>query len=77
MRRRISLDMLHALREAEAQLVSWRNSPLRPLLEDALASVDRVDLDGVASDLESTNNKVESFDLFTSGKIYMQYIEIL
>ncbi|OTA18057.1 chromosome segregation protein SMC [Xenorhabdus vietnamensis] len=61
-RRRISLDMLHALRDAEGQLASWRNSPLRPLLEDAIASVDRADLDGVASDLESANSKVESFD---------------
>lgn len=61
-RRRISLDMLHALRDAEGQLASWRNSPLRPLLEDAIASVDRADLDRVASDLESANAKVESFD---------------
>ena len=31
-RRRIALDMLDALRDAEGQLGSWRNSPLRPLL---------------------------------------------
>lgn len=38
-RRRISLDLLDALRDAENQLGSWRNSPLRPLLEDAVASI--------------------------------------
>ncbi|MGY0219162.1 ATP-dependent nuclease [Endozoicomonadaceae bacterium StTr2] len=59
-RRRISLDMLHALRDAEGQLASWRNSPLRPLLEDAISSVDRADLERIASDLESANDKVES-----------------
>ncbi|HFD3581267.1 AAA family ATPase [Vibrio parahaemolyticus] len=61
-RRRISLDMLHALRDAEGQLASWRNSPLRPLLEDAMASVARTDLESVANDLESANAKIESFE---------------
>lgn len=50
-RRRIALDMLDALRNAEGQLGSWRNSPLRPLLEDAIAGVDGAALDGVAADL--------------------------
>lgn len=61
-RRRISLDMLHALRDAEGQLASWRNSPLRPLLEDAMASVERTDLESVANDLESANARIESFE---------------
>lgn len=60
-RRRIALDMLDALRDAEGQLSSWRNSPLRPLLEDAIASVNRADLDGVAADLEVATRKMESF----------------
>lgn len=58
-RRRIGLDMLDALRDAEGQLASWRNSPLRPLLEDAIASVSRIDLDGVAADLEGASKKLE------------------
>lgn len=58
-RRRISLDMLDALRDAEGQLGSWRNSPLRPLLEDAVASVSRLDLDGVAADLQAATAKLE------------------
>lgn len=60
-RRRIALDMLDALRDAEGQLASWRNSPLRPLLEDAVASVDRSELDDVASALEAATKKLESF----------------
>lgn len=60
-RRRIGLDMLDALRDAEGQLASWRSSPLRPLLEDAVASVSRPELDGVAADLESATKKMEGF----------------
>jgi putative ATP-dependent endonuclease of OLD family len=60
-RRRIALDMLDALRDAEGQLGSWRNSPLRPLLEGAIASVSRADLDAVAGDLEAATKKLEGF----------------
>ncbi|EOF4946922.1 ATP-dependent endonuclease [Enterobacter kobei] len=60
-RRRIAIDMLDALRDAEAQLASWRNSPLRPLLEDAFGSLSRVDLDRVASALESATGTMEAF----------------
>ncbi|MGV4072445.1 ATP-dependent nuclease [Citrobacter freundii] len=60
-RRRIAMDMLDALRDAEAQLASWRNSPLRPLLEDAFGSLSRADLDRVASALESATDIMEAF----------------
>lgn len=60
-RRRIALDMLDALRDAEGQLASWRSSPLRPLLEDAVGSIDRSDLDQVGADLESATKKMEAF----------------
>lgn len=60
-RRRIALDMLDALRDAEGQLSSWRNSPLRPLLEDAIASVSRTELNGVATDLDAATTKMEGF----------------
>lgn len=39
-RHRITLDVLHALRDAEGDLNTWYRSPLRPLLEEALNSVD-------------------------------------
>lgn len=61
LRRQIALDMLDALRDAEGQLASWRHSPLRPLLEDAVASINRTELDGVAADLEAATKKMESY----------------
>lgn len=60
-RRRIALDLLDALRDAEGQLASWRHSPLRPLLEDAVASVSPPELEGVAAHLEAATKKMESF----------------
>ena len=57
----MGLDMLDALRDAEGQLGSWRNSPLRPLLEDAIAAVGRPELDRVAADLEAATKKLEAF----------------
>ncbi|MBB3695571.1 AAA family ATPase [Sphingomonas sp. BK580] len=60
-RRRIALDMLDALRDAEGQLGSWRSSPLRPLLEDAIAGVDRASLDAVAADLDRATRALEGF----------------
>lgn len=60
-RRRISIDMLDALRDAEAQLASWRNSPLRPLLENAFASLSRDDLDSVATELQAATETMEKF----------------
>ncbi len=60
-RRRIAIDMLDALRDAEGQLGSWRNSPLRPLLEDAIAGVDRASLDAVAADLDRATRALEAF----------------
>lgn len=60
-RRRIALDMLDALRDAEGQLGSWRSSPLRPLLEDAVAAVSRQDLAAVAGDLEAATSRLEGF----------------
>lgn len=60
-RRRIAIDLLDALRDAEGQLGSWRASPLRPLLEDAVAAVNRPDLHSIASDLETATRKLEAF----------------
>lgn len=62
LRRRIALDMLDALRDAEGQLGSWRNSPLRPLLEDAISGVDGAELQKVADDLDSAANALEAIE---------------
>jgi putative ATP-dependent endonuclease of OLD family len=47
-RRRMPLDFLHALRDAEGDLESWRRSPLRPLLDAAIAETPEKDLQAVA-----------------------------
>jgi putative ATP-dependent endonuclease of the OLD family len=60
-RRRIAMDVLDALRDAEGQLGTWRSSPLRPLLEDAIAGVARTDLDAVAAELDAATKMLEAF----------------
>lgn len=40
LRRMLPMDVQAALRDAEKDLASWRNSPLRPLIEDLAASLD-------------------------------------
>lgn len=61
-RRRIGLDMLGALRDAEGQLSSWRNSPLRPLLDDAIVSIPDDKINEVAVQAESVTKKLEEFE---------------
>lgn len=61
LRRRIALDMLDALRDAETQLTSWRNSPLRPLLEEAVGAVSNADLEKVTQNLEEANKVMAGF----------------
>lgn len=60
-RRRLALDLLDALRDAENQLGSWRSSPLRPLLEEAIGEVPKADIDRVAANLASNNDTLVSF----------------
>lgn len=42
LRRRITMDVLPALRDAEGDLSVWQRSPLRPLIEEAFKSVDTI-----------------------------------
>lgn len=60
-RRRIAIDLLDALRDAEGQLGTWRSSPLRHLLEEAISGISRADLDAVAADLEKATKALEAF----------------
>lgn len=61
LRRRISLDLLPALRDAEGDLAMWRKSPLRPLLERAFAAVSKDDLNDVRSAVTAATNKLAKF----------------
>lgn len=61
LRRRISLDLLPALRDAEGDLAMWRKSPLRPLLERAFAAVSNEDLNDVRSAVTEATNMLAEF----------------
>jgi putative ATP-dependent endonuclease of OLD family len=58
LRRRAPLDVIHALRDAEADLASWRRSPLRPLLTTAAALVDLRVKDALAKGVDEATEKV-------------------
>jgi putative ATP-dependent endonuclease of OLD family len=47
LRRRITMDLLPALRDAEGDLAAWRRSPLRPLVEDAFVGIDKAELEEI------------------------------
>jgi putative ATP-dependent endonuclease of OLD family len=62
LRRRLSLDLLPALRDAESDLAAWRRSPLRPLVEEAFNSVDETQLQAVAKAIQDATAKLSAFD---------------
>lgn len=47
LRRRVTMDLLPALRDAEGDLAAWRRSPLRPLVEDAFVGIDKAALEAI------------------------------
>ncbi|HEY2181090.1 MAG TPA: AAA family ATPase [Solirubrobacteraceae bacterium] len=51
---------MHALRDAEGDIASWRRSPLRPLLEEISRSTPAEELERVAEALESASEIVRS-----------------
>ncbi len=50
-RRRLPLDLLPALRDAEGDLANWRRSPLRPLLDEVSSRIDREALESIAENI--------------------------
>lgn len=60
-RRRIAMDLLPALRDAEGDLATWRRSPLRPLLERAFASVPTEELRGVRDTVHAATRQLAEF----------------
>src|ERR1700747_1142915 len=66
LRRRIAMDLLPALRDAEGDLASWRRSPLRPLIEQAFGGVARDELQKAADSVEAAAQKITEFDAVKS-----------
>ena len=61
-RRRICLDVLPALRDAEGELSTWRTSPLRPLLDDAIAKIDRADLEEISEEINEATGSMTALE---------------
>lgn len=57
-RKRIPLEVLHALRDAEGDLARWSRSPLRPLLDHVEAEVDSSELATIAEGISKETKKV-------------------
>ena len=61
LRRRIAMDLMPALRDAEGDLAAWRRSPLRPLLERAFAGVSGRDLQDVCDAIHAATRQLAEF----------------
>lgn len=57
-RRRLPMDLLPALRDAEGDLANWRRSPLRPLLDEVATNMDRSVLDGIATEIAEATSTI-------------------
>lgn len=62
LRRRLTMDLLPALRDAEGDLATWRRSPIRPLIENAFREIDQSDLEAIGQSIEETTAKIAEFD---------------
>ncbi len=58
LRRRLPMELLHALRDCEADLARWTRSPLRPLLDQAVEEMDAADLAGYAEKIEEASEEL-------------------
>ncbi len=56
LRRMLPLDVQVALRDAEKDLASWRNSPLRPLIEELATSLDQ----GAREEIQEQVNEAQA-----------------
>lgn len=56
LRRRLPMELLHALRDCEADLARWTRSPLRPLLDEAVKKMDAAELTEYAEKIEEASN---------------------
>lgn len=62
LRRRITMDLLPALRDAEGDLATWRRSPLRPLIENAVKGIDQEELKVIGEAIGKATEKITDFD---------------
>ena len=58
LRKRIPMEVLAALRDAEGDLARWSKSPLKPLIDRAKSSVERAALEALAKGVSTETEKV-------------------
>src|SRR3546814_3127668 len=56
------MDVLPALPISEGDLAAWRRSPLRPLIEDAFAGIDRDELAAVGDQIAQATAAMAGFE---------------
>ncbi|WP_395495698.1 ATP-dependent nuclease [Acetobacter sp. KSO5] len=61
LRRRVTMDLLPALRDAEGDLAAWRRSPLRPLVEDAFVAIDATKLEEIGEKIAEASKAAIQF----------------
>lgn len=57
-RRRLAMDLVPALRDAEGDLASWRRSPLRPLLSKMADGITAEEKEGIAAEVEAATQSI-------------------
>ncbi|MDQ2139873.1 AAA family ATPase [Alcaligenaceae bacterium B3P038] len=78
-RRELPMDYLSALRDAEGDLLNWRRSPLRPIIEELTASLDeetRDELEQLVSDAQSTLAQRPEVAA-AAGKVFDRLVEMV
>lgn len=78
-RRELPMDYLSALRDAEGDLLNWRRSPLRPIIEELTASLDektRKELQQLVSNAQSTLARRPEVSA-AAGKVYGRLVEMV
>ncbi|EPT7062068.1 ATP-dependent nuclease [Cronobacter turicensis] len=61
-RRMLPIDVQDALRDAEKDLSSWRNSPLRPLIEELSASLDDETREEIQTQVDEAQRELADHD---------------
>ncbi|PWV63434.1 ATP-dependent nuclease [Plasticicumulans acidivorans] len=78
-RRELPMDYLFALRDAESDLLNWRRSPLRPIIEELTSSLDektREELQQLVSDAQSTLAQRPEVSA-AADKVYDRLVEMV
>ncbi len=78
-RRELPMDYLFALRDAESDLLNWRRSPLRPIIEELTANLDektREELQQLVSDAQNALAQRPEVSA-AAGKVYDRLVKMV